>query len=92
MEDVLEVYARPYDPLRPVVCLDEAAKQLLSEVRPPVAAHPGQFERVDCQYQRNGTCALFLGFEPLAAKRFVALRCASLWCATSARAWIMPRS
>lgn len=74
MEDVLSVYARPYDAQRPVVCLDEAAKQLLGEVKAPVPMQPGQVERFDCQYQRNGTCALFLLFEPLAARRFVQAR------------------
>ena len=57
MEDVLEVYARPYDPLRPQVCLDEAAKQILSEVRAPLARECGQVERVDHEYQREGTSA-----------------------------------
>jgi len=71
MEDVLEVYARPHDPKRPVVCLDEAAKQLLSEVRAPLPTRPGVPERFDNEYERRGTCALFMAFEPLAAKRFV---------------------
>jgi hypothetical protein len=74
MEDVLEVYARPYDELRPVVCLDEGAKQLLGEVREPLALKPGQPLRFDNEYQRNGTCALFMLFEPLAAKRFVLVK------------------
>ena len=74
MEDVLSVYARPLDAQRPVVCLDEAAKQLLGEVSPALPGRPGQVERVDCQYERNGTCALFMLFEPLAAQRFVSVR------------------
>ncbi len=74
MEDVLEVYARPYAPLRPQVCLDEAAKQILSEVRAPLARECGQVERVDNEYQREGTCALFMLFEPLAGKRRVLVR------------------
>ena len=77
MEDVLEVYARPYDPLRPQVCLDEAAKQILSEVRAPLARECGQVERVDHEYQREGTSALFMLFmlfEPLAGKRRVLVR------------------
>jgi hypothetical protein len=74
MEDVLEVYARPYNPKRPVVCLDEAAKQLLGEVRGPLPPRPGQPTRFDNQYERGGTCALFMLFEPLAAKRFVLVR------------------
>ena len=77
MEDVLEVYARPYDPDFPVVCLDEAAKQLLGEKRPPRSSacaqegRAGQLERYDNEYVRNGTCALFMVFEPLAARRYV---------------------
>ena len=74
MEDVLEVYARPFDPKRPVVCLDEAAKQLLCEVRQPLPMKPGQPLRFDNEYERHGTCALFLVFEPLAAKRYLQVR------------------
>jgi hypothetical protein len=71
MEDVLEVYQRPYDAKRPVVCLDEQSKQLIREVRRPVAAKPGQAERVDYEYERNGTANLFMVFEPLAGRRRV---------------------
>lgn len=74
MEDVLEVYARPYNPLYPVVCLDEAAKQLLGEVRESIPAAPGKPLRYDNHYQRNGTCALFMVFEPLAARRHVQVK------------------
>ena len=74
MEDVLEVYARPYDPKRPVVCLDEAARQLLQEVTEPLPARPGIAPRSDNQYKRNGTCSLFMLFEPLAAKRWLQVR------------------
>lgn len=74
MEDVLEVYARPHDPQRPVVCLDEAAKQLLGEVREPQPAAPGRVARYDNEYERHGTCALFMVFEPLAAKRWVQVK------------------
>ena len=74
MEGVLEVYARPQDPHYPQVCLDEAAKQILSEVRPPIAMECGQPERVDNEYRRDGTCSLFMLFEPLAGKRRVQVR------------------
>ncbi len=74
MEDVLQVYARAYDPRRPQVCLDEAAKQLVSEVRAPIVMEPGQAQRVDNEYVRQGTCALFMLFEPLAGKRAVLVR------------------
>ena len=71
MEDVLEVYTRPYDPERPQVCLDECSKQLVAETRSPLPAEPGQAERFDCEYERCGTANLFMLFEPLAGKRHV---------------------
>jgi len=74
MEDVLSVYERPYDPARPLICLDEAAKQLLAEVRAPLPLAPGQPERVDYEYARQGTAALFITFEPLAGQRHVFVR------------------
>jgi hypothetical protein len=71
MEDVLEVYHRPYDPQRPVVCFDEASKQLLKETRTSIAAAPGRPATTDYEYERNGTANLFMMFEPLAGKRHV---------------------
>lgn len=71
MEDVLEVYQRPYDPLRPQVCLDETSKQLTQEVRTPLPAGPGRPERIDYEYERNGTANLFMMFEPLRGWRHV---------------------
>jgi hypothetical protein len=71
MEDVLEVYKRPYDPQRQVVCLDETSKQLMGEVRTPVPAAPGQVAHYDCEYVRNGVANLFMIFEPLAGQRDV---------------------
>lgn len=71
MEDVLEVYKRPYDPQRPVVCLDETSKQLIGEVRTPVPAAPGQVAHYDGEYVRNGVANLFMLFEPLAGQRDV---------------------
>ena len=73
MEDVLEVYKRPYDPRRPVVCLDETFKQLIGEVREPLPVAPGQMERYDSVYVRNGVTSLFMTFEPLAGWRHVEL-------------------
>lgn len=73
MEDVLEVYCRPYNPKRPVVCLDETFRQLVGEVREPLPPAPGRVERYDCMYVRNGTASLFLAFEPLAGWRNVAV-------------------
>jgi len=69
MEEVLDVYQEPYDPLHPVVCFDETSKQLIAETRQPLPAQPGQVERYDTEYQRNGTRNLFLFFEPLAGFR-----------------------
>ncbi len=69
MEDVLEVYTQPYDPDRPVVCLDEASKQLVADVTPPLSMQPGQAARQDYEYERCGTANLFMVFEPLAGQR-----------------------
>lgn len=71
MEDVLEVYHRPYDPQRPVVCFGEASKQLLKETRTPIPAAPGQPATTDYEYERNGTANLFMLFEPLVGQRHV---------------------
>lgn len=71
MEDVLEVYQRPYDPRRPQVCLDETSKQLTKEVRVPIPAAPGRTARIDSEYERNGTANLFMMFEPLRGWRHV---------------------
>ncbi len=73
MEDVLEVYHRPRDPKRPVVCLDETFKQLIGETRQPLPPMPGRVERYDSVYVRNGVASLFMCFEPLAGWRHVAL-------------------
>ena len=71
MEDVLEVYARPYDPRRPQVCFDEGGKQLVGDARPPLPMRPGRPRREDYEYVRNGTANLFMAFEPLAGTRRV---------------------
>jgi hypothetical protein len=71
MEDVLDVYTRPHDPARPVVCLDELGKQLVAETRIPLPAEPGQPGRVDYEYERQGTANLFMTFEPLTGQRHV---------------------
>jgi hypothetical protein len=71
MEDVLEVYKRPYDSRRPVVCLDETSKQLIGEVQTPALATPGQVAHYDYEYVRNGVANLFMIFEPLAGQRDV---------------------
>ena len=71
MEDGLEVYHRPHDPARPVVCLDETSKQLVAETRVPIPAKPGQAARQDYEYERNGTANLFMMFVPLEGWRHV---------------------
>jgi hypothetical protein len=71
MEDVLGVYTRPFDPLRPQVCLDETSRQLLAEVNPPCPVAPGRPAREDYEYVRHGVCNLFLVTEPLAGWRQV---------------------
>ena len=71
MEDVLDVYTRAHDPQRPLVCLDETSKQLISETRPPEPLRPGQPARHDYEYKRNGTANLFMLFAPLEGWRHV---------------------
>ena len=71
MEDVLEVYRRPYDPRRPVVCVDEASKQLVADVTPARPMQPGQPVRQDYEYERCGTANLFMVCQPLAGWRHV---------------------
>lgn len=73
MEDVLEVYKLPYDPIRPVVCLDETNRQLIGETRIPLPAKPGQPKKYDYEYVRNGVADIFMMFEPLAARRYTAV-------------------
>jgi len=71
MEDVLAVYTRPYDPARPVVCLDELNKQLVAEIQTPLPVEPGQPARFDYEYERCGTANLFMINEPLMGQRHV---------------------
>jgi hypothetical protein len=71
MEDVLDVYARPYDPKRPQVCFDEGGKQLIGDVRAPLPVRPGTPRREDYEYERQGMANLFMVFEPLAGTRRV---------------------
>jgi hypothetical protein len=69
LEDVLDVYERPYDPRRPQVCMDELHVQLVGETRSPLPAAPGRRARIDYEYVRHGTANLFLWVEPLAGRR-----------------------
>ena len=74
MEDVLEVYHRPYDPGVPVVCMDEKPYQLLGHARDPIPARPGHDLKEDSEYVRHGTCSIFVWAEPLAGRRRVDAR------------------
>ncbi len=71
MENVLDVYRRPYDKDFPVVCMDESPRQLIKETRAPLSAKPGRPERFDYEYARCGVCNIFMASEPLAGKRIV---------------------
>ena len=73
MEDVLDLYAEPCDPNRPVACFDETPTQLLADVRQPRPAQPGRPRRQDCEYRRGGARNLFLFCEPLAGWRHIAI-------------------
>ena len=74
MEDVLEVYHRPLDALRPMVCLDETSKQLISETRPSIPCKPGRIRRIDPEYRRNGIASIFMLTVPLEGRRHVRVR------------------
>jgi len=70
MEEVLDIYKRPYNPKYPVICMDESSKQLIKEVREPIPMKPGEVEKFDTEYERNGTVSIFMAFEPLEGVRF----------------------
>lgn len=74
MEDILDLYQQPYAPQRPVVAMDEKPVQLIREVRAPLPAEPGQPERIDYEYERNGTAEVFLFTEPLTGWRRASVR------------------
>lgn len=73
MEDVLTVYKREYNPDMPMICMDETSKQLTKEMRLAISAKPGKLARYDYEYERNGTCSLFMFYEPFGGKRFVSV-------------------
>lgn len=73
MEDVLEVYSLPYNPLKPVVCMDEMHQQCIIEVRKPILTTPGNPERYDSEYERNGGVNIFLASEPLQGNRVISI-------------------
>lgn len=74
MENVLEIYRRPYNIMTPVVCMDEARKQLVKEICEPLSLEPGQPIRYDYNYERNGVGDIFMFFEPLVGRRHVEIR------------------
>jgi hypothetical protein len=73
MEDILDIYKRPYQAGRPLICMDETSKQLIKETRLPLSIAPGQPARFDYEYERNGVCNLFMFYEPFGGKRFVSV-------------------
>ncbi len=73
MEDVLDVYELPYDPVRPVVCMDEKPYQLLGDAREPLPMRPGSDQKIDSEYVRNGTCSIFAFVEPLGGAHHVSV-------------------
>jgi len=82
MEKVLDVYKRPYDPMRPVVCMDESPKQLIGETRVPIPMSKGHDRKCDYEYERLGMCNIFLANEPLAGFRTVKItdrKCKTDW-------------
>ena len=74
MEDILDLYERPYDPKRPLICVDERPCPLIDEVLVPLPLEPGKPKREDYHYKRNGVCTLFIAFEPWTGRRFVQVR------------------
>lgn len=74
MEDILDVYERPYDASNPVVCMDEKPYQLLGEARDSLPMRPGNDQKIDSEYVRNGTCSIFAFVEPLGGKHHVSVR------------------
>jgi hypothetical protein len=71
MEQVLDVYKRPYSKSNPLLCMDESPKQLIKETRSPIEMKPGQEEKIDYEYERCGVCNIFMVNEPLQGKRYV---------------------
>jgi len=74
MEDILDIYEMPYNPAVPVVCMDEKPYQLLGEARDPLPMRPGDTQKIDSEYVRNGSCSIFVFVEPLGGVRHVSVR------------------
>jgi hypothetical protein len=73
MEDILEIYKRPYNPDEPLICMDETSKQLIREIRRPQQGKPKKVARFDYEYERNGVCNLFMFYEPFGGRRCTAV-------------------
>ena len=73
MEDILDLYKRPYNPDEPLICMNEASKQLTQEARLPIPVKPGQPARFDFEYRRNGVCSIFMFYDPFGGNRFVSV-------------------
>lgn len=73
MEDILDIYELPYDPMKPVVCMDEKPYQLLGDARQPLPMRPGDDTKTDFEYVRNGTCSIFAFVEPLGGMHYVSV-------------------
>jgi hypothetical protein len=73
MEDILELYQRPYNPNKPLICMDETSKQLVKETRRPISAVPGRLARYDYEYERNGVSNIFMFYEPIGGKRYTSI-------------------
>jgi len=74
MEDILDLYEEAYDPKRPVICIDERPCQLIDDVVAPIPMKPGKPKKEDNEYERNGTCSVFIAFEPLTGWRYLEVR------------------
>jgi hypothetical protein len=74
MENILHLYALPYDAKRPLLCFDERPCQLIEDVLVPMPMEPGKTKREGYEYRRNGVCTVFVAFEPLTGRRFVQVR------------------
>lgn len=74
MEAILDLYEQPYDPKRPLICVDERPCQLLDDILVPLPMEPGKTKRQDYHYKRNGVCTIFIAFEPLTGRRIVQVR------------------
>lgn len=74
MEDVLDQYEQPYDPMHPLICMDEMPCQLIDNILVPIPPKPGRPQRIDYEYRRNGTCCVFIAFDPHIGMRMIRVK------------------